>query len=446
MSSCTEQESSAPREVQFTVSTAASADGRVSAVVLPPGTALLLSIRKSTGETVLTHERVTLLKVGGQYITEPLSLHPGDYAITDFMLVDAASEVLYATPLANSPLAGAVSHPLPYAFTVSADVILNIDMQVLAVGTNTPENFGYTSFGIDINTGNLFSLSVFIPGADGLELTGGEAFIMSGYDTLYRYTLAAETNMIPFYGDTTQTYTLIVTQSGYTRYLRQFVYAALKDELAGQPLEVVLVPAFTMVIWSTQFMGYYSRWDYYGDQGVLNVDIGLLNSNFAGGYDMGPFSNSSVEVNYEAPGRYFSTVTGDLDELKSIIYTSPVDSIDVRHVPNLTGLGLRSESRVRRIDLTHNHKLEELYLSGIGTLRDVTIPSDNRLNNVRLQNTGLSSASITVFIDNLHLSAVTHNEHNGTFYFSGTASPSPAALTQLKRLQNDYGWDVAPHQ
>ncbi len=139
-----------------------------------------------------------LLKVGSKYITEPIALHAGDYAITDFMLVDADNEVLFATPQAGSPLAGAVSHPLPYSFTVSADVASTLDVEVIAVGELDPEDFGYASFGIQVNNVNAFKLSVFIPGDNGLDLTDAQAFIMSGYDTLQLIDLEAEDQHDPF--------------------------------------------------------------------------------------------------------------------------------------------------------------------------------------------------------------------------------------------------------
>ncbi len=130
-----------PKEVKFSVNVSAAANGRISD--LPSGTALLLSIKKSSGEVVFLNQRVELLKVGSKYITEPIALHAGDYAITDFMLVDADNKVLFATPQAGSPLAGAVSHPLPYSFTVSADVASTLDVEVIAVGELDPEDFGY---------------------------------------------------------------------------------------------------------------------------------------------------------------------------------------------------------------------------------------------------------------------------------------------------------------
>ncbi len=48
--SCAEQESSMPKEVKFSVNVSAAANGRISD--LPSGTALLLSIKKSSGEVV----------------------------------------------------------------------------------------------------------------------------------------------------------------------------------------------------------------------------------------------------------------------------------------------------------------------------------------------------------------------------------------------------------
>jgi len=443
--SCAEQESSMPKEVTFSVNVSAAANGRVSD--LPSGTALLLSIKKSSGEVVFSNQRITLLKVGAKYITEPIALHAGDYAITDFMLVDADNEVLYATPLAGSPLAGSVSHPLPYSFTVSADVAATLDVEVIAAGELEPEDFGYASFGIQVNSVNSFKLSVFIPGDNGLELTDAQAFIMSGYDTLQLIDLDAKVNTIPFLQDTTQTYYLVVLKPGYTRYWKKIKYNELKNELAGQPLDVTLEPAITLWLWSTQFMGYYMRINYWGTLGKsIYYHLGEPTYGSYGKITFDLFQDNTIENWYEVPGHYFITIKGDIDQVTTLNHSSAVSAIDVQHATNLEGIGMPPGSDIEMLDLTHNHKLQTIGAGDLGRLTDVRVSPDNMLNYVQVSNTRLTSESLTELINNTYGSAVSHNTHNGTFRFEGSTlgTPSTEAIGKLQTLRDTYGWTIAP--
>ncbi len=113
-------------------------------------TTLLLSLSNGSGDTVFTSRRIALLHFGPRLMTEPIQLATGEYTIVDFLLIDDNDSVLYATPKAESPLAPAVSHPLPYvASGVGQRCCDGRDGGSGCFGRSSPEDFGYAAFYIN---------------------------------------------------------------------------------------------------------------------------------------------------------------------------------------------------------------------------------------------------------------------------------------------------------
>ena len=67
------------------------------------------------------------------------------------MILDEEDQIIYATPMEGSELAGLVNDPLPIEFIVSENESTLVTPQVLAVeSTDTPESFGFASFGFEV--------------------------------------------------------------------------------------------------------------------------------------------------------------------------------------------------------------------------------------------------------------------------------------------------------
>lgn len=119
----------------------------------------LVSIINASGELVYDKEPLPLYRFGGEVITKALKLAVGKYQLVEFMLVDSAGVIQWATPKENSPLANLVSDPLPAGFRVTAEETTELTVEVVRVGTHPPADFGYVSF--DIEFVNRFCLQVF---------------------------------------------------------------------------------------------------------------------------------------------------------------------------------------------------------------------------------------------------------------------------------------------
>ncbi len=110
---------------------------------------ILLSIRDINGNTQ-NGMKLSLIRFGNDYVSENLELEPGNYQLTEFVVLDSIFNTVYATPTEGSELSNYVEDPLPIEFMVG-DEQKRVTPQVLAVEPkDNPEQFGYVSFGFDV--------------------------------------------------------------------------------------------------------------------------------------------------------------------------------------------------------------------------------------------------------------------------------------------------------
>ncbi|HEY5919629.1 MAG TPA: hypothetical protein VIU13_19555, partial [Chryseolinea sp.] len=146
--SCKEDEdlSHVKGKIAFSPSQTARTDGRTGEMEKPAF--VVLSIKDTKGNTQ-NGLKLSLLSFGQSYISENLELETGNYQLTEFVLLDSASNAIYATPLEGSELSQYVVDALPIEFIVG-NVETQITPQVLAIQpTDNPELFGYASSGFD---------------------------------------------------------------------------------------------------------------------------------------------------------------------------------------------------------------------------------------------------------------------------------------------------------
>lgn len=141
--------------------------GRTQTVGTP--TAIVLNVENLQGQVVLESRKLLLVGFGDNYITENVALEIGNYKITSFIVLNENNKALYATPVAGSAKAQFVSTPLPISFNVGQTSTTTLRPEVLEVeSTDSPEKFGYASFGFDIVAGDKVNVLVRV------ELTVGE--------------------------------------------------------------------------------------------------------------------------------------------------------------------------------------------------------------------------------------------------------------------------------
>jgi hypothetical protein len=119
---------------------AALADGRIDAA--------LVTIVGEDGQLLYDKERLAIYSFGEGYITTSLELPEGNFHLDEFMLIDSAGVVRWATPRSGSGLAHLVSRPLPLLFGIIPGETTRVMIEVVRTLDYQPSDFGYASFDI----------------------------------------------------------------------------------------------------------------------------------------------------------------------------------------------------------------------------------------------------------------------------------------------------------
>lgn len=446
LSGCSdEQQPVKPGNVRFTINPTADPGGRVSSL-LPAGASLYVSIREAGGAEVYALHHVTLLKMGEEYISEPVALPAGNYELTDFLIVNAADEVVYATPKEGSAMAHLVDDPLPAAFTVGNDAITGLPVQVVPTGDTPPAAFGYVTFQVDVVPGTSFRLAVFKPASSGFVFTEAQLYILEDADTVHRQHLEAKPEAILFNGDPTKTYTLVVIQPSYKKYSQATVLGDLLASLAGAPHAIRLEPAFTFTL--TDSDAYFIL---RGTSDTLYIDWG------DGTQEVITQQTAEDRPNhlYATPGYHFVSISGaTLDKVEEVRFAYAHGSTTEMSVAHLTGLKFFMATFAgtpATIDFSHNSALESVYVSS-SNIVTLDLSNNPQVREVEIfGNYDFSVPSLNALIHHLYTVAVQYNHMNG--YFSAydfpdpttfIGPPSPEAMDELRILRDAYHWTIQP--
>lgn len=451
--------------VQFTFSASSlgNAGGKTSSD-LTDGAVLVISISKSNGDPIHTLQELTLLKFGDQFISSPLALPQGNYAITDFLVANADHEVLYATPKEDSPLASLVEHPLPIAFGVSENEITNLEVQVVSVNAHLAEEFGYVSFSINIVPTEAFKLSVFIPGENStLEFSEAQAYILQGEDTIAAQYLSPTVNSILLDAPLTDSFTLVLIAPSYKKYSRTFTIDEFNIETQGNdyPLTVTLTPAltFTMTLMGTAVSDFdflLSPALYYPGDAALNIDWGDGISEEVQ-YDSDGYGTGLAHTYSTPGGTFFISVSGDLELMERLnLSYSNISDISLRYLPELKEFAMSAAGTPPTVDLSHNPKLVWVNFLITQSLTSLDISNNTSIKQLMLLcNNDFTTESVDLVIHNILRNARDFGVTDGVLtiqmctdsganepYFIGP--PSSIGMEELRELRDTYGWLIYP--
>lgn len=453
--SCTDDTPQVLEKVRFTVNVGTNGDdgGRIAEGAQP--SKLILSLESENGTSIFSFEEIDIYTFGDQYITEPVALASARYRITDFLLVDDDGEVIYAAPKIGSPLAKAVNHPVPYHFYVNKNKVITVDMEVISSANQSAQDFGYASF--KITPVNPFKLGVFLADHPN-QLTTADAYIIHNDDTIKQVSLKAEINLFSFQGDPDDSYTLVVRRTGYSSHMQTFNYADLINTLNGAPLTVILHPAqLTMLAYVSEGSSNYFYITLRGNAGTLHVSWGDGTSE---NVDPGSsYYNYELEHTYPAQGNYSVVISGDVEPIHyfySFYGQGMIDEIDLSALVNLTEIRFGLTRGPHVLDLSNNHKLVNLLLSGQDNMEQLILPQNNVIEWLDIAgNTSLSTAELDNIVNAIHASVVLTGRTNGAlgiatnWYDSGDLALLPfsaAAILKLQELRDSYGWQLYPEE
>lgn len=450
LQTCTTDEPASNGKVQFDFSFLfrENSGGRTQQLVtFPEGSYVLITVTNTDG-TVYENKKIDLLKIGDLYTTIPLDFSPGEYDLTDFIILTQSNEALYATPKTGSPLAPLVSHPLPLHFSIATDAITNLAIEVVSTDASAPEDFGYASFGVDVHVGPEFSIAVFSSDSlANLKFTTATASVIRDGVVLHTQSVAAKTTPLFFDGEPDSTYTLEIIKDGCARYTKEFVLQELLDELDGSPLSIVLTGALTFEPAALQ-EGYFN-FDIEGPSGShVTVDWGDGTAaqavTFSG-------SIAFLEHTYSVPGPHYASVTGDIGKLTHVKFyydDGAINKVSLLQLKDLELFAMGFTHSPAQIDVSQNRKLRVLDCSH-SDLTSLDISQNRYIKTLSILRDDFSAAAVDKVINDLY-DAVTANEiYDGEFALydennEPIGPPSEAALTKLRSIQNGYGWSILP--
>jgi len=214
---------------------------------------IIFTIQNNDGSaTKYTSSEVKILQMNGSYYTQKLALKTGTYKLTEFVLIDASGNTIYASPLAGSQEAQNVTNPLPITFTVAKNITSPVNVQVLSTAAHTPEDFGLSHFPVIEVKPFSFMIGVIDNSSD--NILPATLTVSNGTYT-YVQNLSSVLNNVVTVIDGLPDYTLTVEYTGFITYTHTYTIESLKtfEDAAGNlPLLVELEKvAVTLTIGQT---------------------------------------------------------------------------------------------------------------------------------------------------------------------------------------------------
>jgi len=254
--SCSTQDDKMPAEQTVTFGFSARdlsiAGGRSMAINDDDIAGVVVSIKNTTGSSVVTLKKLALFKFNERFISEPLALVPGNYSLYEFFVTDHNNNVLFAAPVKGSPKAYLVANPLELPISVTSNNVAEVTPEVLKVGDSNAQDFGYATFSFQAIETFDFLVSVFIWNSqtNKFELTSA-SIVISDLSQKFKYIkdLAATTNAVTLPALYSQ-YWVKIEKPGYLPYIKIFDASELRAfSNVNGPLTVTL-KAGSLVFWN----------------------------------------------------------------------------------------------------------------------------------------------------------------------------------------------------
>ncbi|MBT1711451.1 hypothetical protein KK062_24625 [Fulvivirgaceae bacterium PWU5] len=450
-----QQRVATPRDVSFSLGLLRGGDasGRATAEI-PDGAAVLITVTKADGTPVLTQARINILRMGEGLVTAPIRLEPGNYKVTDFWVVQDSSEILFLIPKIESQLGHYVSKPVPFVFSVDANGVTNISVQVISAQNHDPEDFGYVSFDlsvVDAPALKSFRIAVFVRSGSGLVLTDATAFLIGSMDYNQTITLEAKINTVAHDNIFGRGFELYIHKPGYVSYVSPMALPENAPQYKDIPLEVILEEAMPL---DSPSISFYGHWMFPGAPVDLSFEgAGTVFIDWGDGYtEKETFDGGRLVKNYYAikPWRTIS-VRNDLDKIIAIeagtgvSYPDGMQAIDIREAVNLKSLKLM-DVKLDYLDLSYQTKLETLIIQGVSTETPTILPAEHNLRDVRFS---YWDDNYHALVDNIYANTVAKNIRNGYFWHSRVVPHETLpqdVVYKLEALRTIYGWEVYYNQ
>lgn len=449
--SCNEQDTQFEKQkVQFSLSPASTYSPGVSEIDLPENALARISVTGSNGTTLLSDHEISVYKSGSEYVTGPLELSAGTYSVTDFIIV-ADSIELYVTPKKGAEFSTSEADALPYNFSIQANDVATVRMQIMDVQNQDLKKFGYTSSKAKANS---FPIAVYENIGGTPTLTSATAELHQNKTLLQVVSLSAAVNTIALAGNPKLPYTLTVyTATGAKT--QTFNIKQLKSEIGKKPLQLVLDPALVLSIES-----YVEPGNEYEDFFEFRMEgNGSVNINWGDGEQTA--TTLPVQLSHEYfNGNYAMIITGDIDQVTDFFgfsYSTIIPAIT--GLTNLTSLKTYNPSWGAvpiKVDLSNCYQLETIFIEKYGSpyeaadLRtDFKLPAEHNIHtfffnapSFDINREFISAEELEVFVNNIYNNTINKQISNGKFFVNPVVTPSSESQQKLDFLASQYNWEI----
>ena len=199
---------------------------------------IMVSIDDMEGNSVISDSLIPVYAFGSGFTSENVELETGDYNLTKFMVINPSGTVMYAAPIEGSPLAYLVNDPLPLSFSIRTDLVTTVAPEVLLVGDQTPGQFGYANFGIQIVKPLGFWTICILDCPVCMrptEMTTAKLTVYANSGWHYTFRLEASLNHLIIRGGS-ETYYFLLEKEGYLPQKIRFTAAELRAATRENPL------------------------------------------------------------------------------------------------------------------------------------------------------------------------------------------------------------------
>jgi hypothetical protein len=204
---------------------------------------IMVSIEDMEGNSVISDSLIPVYAFGTGFTSENVELQTGDYNLTKFLVINPSGTVVYAAPIEGSPLAYLVNNPLPLNFSIRADQVTTVAPEVLLVGDQTPGQFGYANFGMQIIKPLGFWTICILDCPVCMrptEITNAKLTVFANNGWHYTFKLEAAVNHLVIRGGS-DIYYFLLEKEGYLPQKLQFTSKQLIETTKENPL-VLKIP------------------------------------------------------------------------------------------------------------------------------------------------------------------------------------------------------------
>ena len=199
---------------------------------------VMLSVEDLNGNPVLTDKLIPVYQFGTSFVSEKIEIKTGEFKLTKFMVINPAGAVVYAAPKAGSPLAYLCNRPLPFNFNILPDQVTTVLPEVLEVGDQTPDKFGYATFGVQIIKPLDLWVMCILDNPLSMaptQITTARVTIYASNGWHYTFKLEAAVNHLVIRGGS-EVYDFVLEKEGYPSQKMQFTAKELLSTTKENPL------------------------------------------------------------------------------------------------------------------------------------------------------------------------------------------------------------------